>query len=573
LIDHRLWPYTARGARERLALAGAVGFGLLAGLFAVGQAMGLSRSIDLVFLGGADREAAAGWLSLLALAALARAAAVAAGEACAQELSIRTRAELRGRLAHHLVALGPHRVAGERAGELVRTATAGVDALDATLSQYLPQALLAALVPLAILVAVFAADPLSALVLFVTLPLVPLFTALVGSLAAARTAEQWRTLGRLSARLLDGLHGLPTLVALGRAEDHAAEVGRTAERLRVAAMRVLRVAFLSGFVLELLATIGTALVAVQVGLRLLHGHVEFASALFVLLLAPEFYKPLRALGASFHAAMPGRDAAARIFALLETAAPDASGGRVAPADGGAPGVAFESVSFAYAAGRPALDAATFVLPAGRVTALAGPSGAGKSTAAALLLRFLEPAAGRIAVDGATLADLEAEAWRRRIAWVPQRPHLFAGSVRDNLLLARPGATTAELQRAAAVARFDEVLAELPRGWDTPLGEAGARLSSGQAQRLALARAFLRDAPLLVLDEPTAHLDPGLQARLSEATRELCRGRTALVIAHRLETLASADHVVVLAGGRVVEQGAPRDLRAAGGRFAALWGTA
>lgn len=571
MIDHRLWP---RGARERLALAGAVGFGLLAGLFAVGQAFGLSRLIDFAFLGGADRAAAAGWLILLALAAVARAVSGAAGEACAQELSIRTRAELRDRLAHHLVALGPHRVAGERAGELVRTATAGVDALDATLSQYLPQALLAALVPLAILAAVYAADPLSALVLFVTLPLVPLFTALVGSLAAARTAEQWRTLGRLSARLLDGLHGLPTLVALGRAEDHAAEVGRTAERLRVAAMRVLRVAFLSGFVLELLATIGTALLAVQVGLRLLHGHVEFAPALFVLMLAPEFYKPLRALGASFHAAMPGRDAAARIFALLETPASDASGGRrlVAPADGPAQGVAFEGVSFTYAGGRTALDGATFVLPAGRMTALAGPSGAGKSTAAALLLRFLEPAAGRIAVDGQVLADLDAEAWRRHIAWVPQRPHLFAGTARENLLLARPGAAAGELERAAALARFDEVLAELPRGWDTPLGEAGARLSSGQAQRLALARAFLRDAPLLILDEPTAHLDPALQARLSEAARELCRGRTALVIAHRLETLASADHVVVLEAGRVVEQGAPRELRAAGSRFARLWGT-
>ncbi|MCM2255984.1 MAG: thiol reductant ABC exporter subunit CydD [Vicinamibacteria bacterium] len=590
-----MWP---REAAARRALLGAVGAGLLGGLLAIGQAFGLSRLIDGVFLRGADLAASAGLLAVLVGLAFARAAAGAVGDVCAQGLATRTKVRLRARLAQQLVALGPRFSSGERAGELVRTATAGVETIDPALSQALPQALLAALVPLAIVAAVAVADPLSALVLFVTLPLIPLFTALIGSLAAARTAEQWSTVGRLSARLLDGLQGLPTLVALGRADDYAGEIAATAERLRVATMRVLRVAFLSGLALELLATVGTALVAVQVGLRLLHEHVEFAPALFVLLLTPEFYKPLRALGAAFHAAMPARDAGQRLFAILDNgfqrrdepgAGPmgatsrtellrpqtptgfRAEHGAVPPEESLA--IAFEDVAFAYPGGRAALCGASFHVPAGEVTALAGPSGAGKSTAAALLLRFFEPDTGTITVGGHPLSSFDAEAWRERIAWVPQRPHLFFGTARENLLLARPAASSEQLERAAALARFDEVVGELPQGWDTPLGEAGARLSSGQAQRLALARAFLKDAPLVILDEPTAHLDAALQASLARSIRALCDGRTVLLIAHRLETLRQADRVVLLAHGRVVEHGAPAELRAAGGAFARLWAEA
>lgn len=562
-----MWP---REAGERRALAGAVGAGLLGGLLAIGQAFGLSRLIDGVFLGGADLAASAGLLAALVGLALVRAAAGAVGDVCAQGLATRTKVRLRARLAQQLVALGPRFSSGERAGELVRTATAGVEALDPALSQALPQALLAGAVPLAIGAAVAIADPISALVLFVTLPLIPLFTALIGSLAAARTAEQWSTLGRLSARLIDGLQGLPTLVALGRADDYALEIAGTAERLRGATMRVLRVAFLSALALELLATVGTALVAVQVGLRLLHEHVEFAPALFVLLLTPEFYKPLRALGAAFHAAMPARDAGERLFALLDQQV-EVAGGALPPVEPQA--IGFENVTFVYPGGRPALRGASFEVRAGAVTALAGPSGAGKSTAAALLLRFLEPDSGTITIGGQPLSSVDAEAWRACLAWVPQRPHLFFGTARDNLLLACPTASAQQIERAAALARFDEVVGELPRGWDTPLGEAGTRLSSGQAQRLALARAFLKDAPLVILDEPTAHLDAALQASLGRSIRALCEGRTVLLIAHRLETLRQADRVVVLAQGRVVEQGAPAELRAAGGAFARLWAEA
>jgi ATP-binding cassette subfamily C protein CydD len=489
---------------------------------------------------------------------------------------------VRDRLFRRLLALGPRYASGERAGELASTLVGGVDALDPYLAQYLPQARLAVLVPLLVWVAVLAADPLSALVLLLTFPLVPLFTWLVGRAAEVRTRRQWIVLSRLAARFLDSVQGLPTLRVFGRAEDEAESIARASERHREVTMAVLRLAFVSALALEALATLGTAVVAVEVGLRLLYVRMDLREAFFVLVLAPEFYRPLRALGSAFHAGMAGREASARIARVLEApgplAAPDVAAGpdrlgtrpATAPRRSPPPAIEFQDVGFAYGDPRaPALDGFSLVLPPGATVALVGPSGAGKTTVAALLLRFLEPAGGAIRVDGAPLADSTPEEWRRRVAWVPQRPRLFHGTIRENVALARPDASATEILRAAARARLDAVLRGLPRGWETAVGEGGERLSGGEAQRVALARAFLKDAPVLVMDEPTANLDPESESAVVEAIEELREGRTVLLIGHRLTTVAGADRIALVARGRVVEEGTHPQLRAAGRGYARL----
>jgi thiol reductant ABC exporter CydD subunit len=548
------------------------------------QAWLLSSAISDVFLGGADLRAVGPPLLGLAGAAALRAAAAWGHEVLAQRFSASVRLAVRDRLLRRILALGPRFASGERVGELANTLVGGVEALDPYLAQYLPQVVLAGLVPLLVWVAVLRADPLSALVLLLTFPLIPLFMWLIGGAAEERTRRQWVTLSRLAARFLDALQGLPTLRAFGRAGDEAESIARASEAHRAVTMGVLRLAFVSALVLEALATLGTAIVAVEVGLRLLYARLAFREALFVLVLAPEFYRPLRALGSAFHAGMAGKEAAGRIAEVLEApgplAAPGVGGERAGgplgtgptdvPRGDKPPAIVFEDVRFAYDTARaPALDGFSLALPAGATVALVGASGAGKTTAAHLLLRFLEPGGGAITVDGSPLEALAPEEWRRRVAWVPQRPRLFHGTVRENVALARPGASDAELAEAAARARLDVVLQGLPRGWETPVGEGGERLSGGEAQRVALARAFLKNAPVLVLDEPTAHLDPESEAAVVEAIEELREGRSVLLVGHRLTTVARADRVALVARGRVVEEGPPRELDAAGGGYARL----
>jgi ATP-binding cassette subfamily C protein CydD len=554
------------GAGPRGGPAPSVALGTLAGLLVVAQAWLLASAITAGFLGGGDVQAVAPLLLWLCVAAALRAAATWSQEALAQRYSGDVRLAVRDRLLRRVLALGPRFASGERTGELANTLVGGVDALDPYLAQYRPQAALAVLVPLAILGAVAWADPLSALVLLLTYPLAPLFMWLVGAAARERTRRQWVTLSRLAARFLDAVQGLPTLRAFSRDADEAAAIERASERHRQMTMGVLRLAFVSALVLEALATLGTAVVAVELGLRLLYARVAFREALFVLLLAPEFYRPLRALGASFHAGMSGREAASRIAEVLESDAPRAAPAvelatreetdaepPVPPAP--PPAIAYEDVRFAYAPGRaPALEGFSLALPAGETVALVGASGAGKTTAARLLLRFLEPDGGRLLVDGRPMRAHSPEQWRRRVAFLPQRPRLFHGTVRENVLLGRPGASTAALEAAAASAHLDAVIGALPRGWETPVGEGGERLSGGQAQRVALARAFLKDAPVLVLDEPTAELDLESEAAVADALDRLRRGRTVLLVAHRAATVALASRVARLERGRVAEEG-------------------
>jgi len=523
-------------------------------LLVVLQARLLVRVIDRVFLGGRSLAEVGALLVILVGLALLRAATTWSREVAAHRAAARVRAELRQAVIAHLVDLGPAYVRGERTGELTNTVVQGIEALDPYLREYLPQLATAALVPLLILAFVLPVDLLSAVILFVTAPLIPIFMILIGALARRLTARQWTQLSRMSAHFLDLLQGFATLKLLGRSGEQLAAITRISQEFRHTTMGVLRVAFLSALVLEMVATLSTAVVAVTVGLRLLYGHVGFAEALFVLILAPEFYLPVRALGSAFHAAMPGSEAARRLFEVLEVPRSEALAPkptRTVPER--APEIRFDAVRYAYG-DRRALDGVSFHLAAGERMALVGPSGAGKSTVGQLLLRLLEPEDGRITVDGVALGSLDRHAWARRVAWVPQTASLFHGSVAENIRLARPDASPEEVVRAAELARADAFIRRLPAGYDTQVGERGARLSGGELQRIALARAFLKDASVLVLDEATAHLDSRHEAEVQEAIRRLVEGRTVLVIAHRLNTVVDADRIVLLAQGRVVEEG-------------------
>ena len=553
MLNRRLLK-SALTARSGLVLTIVLGFA--GGVLAALQARLLSQVVSRVFLDGADLAGVSRLLLILPVIVLARAILAWGGELSGDGVAARVKTSLRRELIDRIRDLGPVYTRGERSGELVNTALEGVEALDAYFREYLPQAALAALVPAALMALVFPIDWVSGVILLLTAPLIPLFMLLIGGAAEALTRRQWQALSRMSAHLLDVLQGLPALKLLGRSHDQARVIAQVSERHRSATMGVLRVAFLSALALELLSTLSTALIAVGIGLRLLEGSLSFVDAFFVLLLAPDVYLPLRLLGTRFHAGVAGETAAARIFAILDSQPNGAATGEVLPGSpSSAPEVTFEHVSYTYpGASQPALRDICVRLAAGERAALVGPSGAGKSTFAALLLGFIAPSAGRVLVDGIPLEAVPPAVWRRRVAWVPQSPHLFGGSVAENLRLARPEADDAALAAAIQAAGAADFIAALPQGLDTPIGERAARLSGGQAQRLALARAFLKDAPLLVLDEASANLDPLLAARIQDAALRLSRGRTALMIAHRLETARSADRVLVLEGGRLVQSG-------------------
>lgn len=483
-------------------------------------------------------------------------------------VAARTAARVKQALRQELFAAvgrrGPAWLAGRRAGEIATLAGRGLDALDPYFTGYLPQLVLAVTVPVAVLARLTFADWSSAVIIAVTLPLLPVFGALVGWQTRAATERQWRRLSRLGGHFLDLVAGLPTLRVFGRAHGQVAAVRRMADGHRVATMRTLRIAFLSALVLELIAALAVALVAVPIGLRLLAGAFTLPTALLVLLLTPEAFAPLRAAGAKFHASAEGLTALDDAFRLAQIPEPQgtasaatvvASGARAeAPAAavaGAVPAIALEGVTVAYDRTVALREVSLTIAPGERV-ALIGPSGAGKSTLLALLLRFVTPTGGRVLVDGDDLANLDPDHWRRRLAWVPQRPHLFAASLATNITLGAP-TTPERLAAAISAAGLDDVVAALPDGLDTVLGEGGHGLSSGQRQRVALARAFLRDAPVVLLDEPTARLDSATEAAVREATARLVTGRTTLLVAHRPALLELADRVVRLVDGRLVEQ--------------------
>jgi ATP-binding cassette, subfamily C, bacterial CydD len=525
-LDPRLLRY-ARSTRAYLAVTVALGVALAA--LIVAQATLLADGITAVFLHGATAADLLPTLGWLAVVVAGRGFVAWAQEVMAARSAAGVKSELRRKVLARLAELGPRD--RQPTGAVLTLVTRGLDALDAYFARYLPQLVLAALVPAIVLARLLPADLVATGTIALTLPLIPVFMALVGLHTEAANRRQFRLMSRLSHHFLDVVAGLPTLKLFGRARAQAGTIRRISAEQRRLTMRTLRTAFLSSLVLELLATLSVALVAVGIGLRLVSGHLDLATALLVLILAPEAYLPLRQVGANYHASAEGLAAAEDAFAILERPVP-AAGSDPAPAGT----IAFEDVVVRYR-DADALRLSALIQP-GEVVALTGPSGCGKSTALDVLLGFATPSSGRVTVGGVPLSGVDPERWRQRLAWVPQRPYLFAGTVADNVALGAPGDVTAALRDAGA----DTFVT----GPGMTLGDDGSGLSAGQRQRIALARAFHRDAPVVLLDEPTANLDADTADGVMAAIRRLAAGRTVVIAAHRPELIALADREISLA---------------------------
>jgi thiol reductant ABC exporter CydD subunit len=565
-LDPRLLQY-ARATRTFLFLS--IGLGALSALLIVSQAWLLADVVASAFSNGKSLAQLQTPVVLLLCVVVARAAVAWGAELAANRCSARAKSQLRGALLERVAGLGVDSSRQERTGELAVLATRGVDALDGYFSLYLPQLLLAVIVPLVVLAAVVDKDWISAAIIAATIPLIPLFMALVGATTRERMDRQLRTLQRLAGHFLDVVAGLPTLKVFGRAKAQAASIRETSERYRDTALSTLRVTFLSSLILELVATFSVALVAVAIGLRLMGGELGLRTALFALVLAPEAYLPLRQLGANYHASTEGMAAAEQVFAMLPHAGTPAGAhpeGHTQRAHGRQAGessqpsrgarrdvpdmtvtdISVDGLCVTYPGrSEPALDDVSLSVEAGEVLALAGPSGCGKSTLLSVLLGLTVPDRGTVSVGDVALADLNPAAWHAQLAWVPQRPHLFATSIAENVRLGRRGASSEELSEAVSAAGLESVVANLPDGLDTVLGDRGVGLSAGERQRVALARAFLRDAPLLLLDEPTANLDGQTEHEVLDAVRRLSYGRTVVLVAHRPALLSLADRVLTL----------------------------
>ena len=541
-LDPRLLRY-ARATRTFLFVS--VALGSLGALLIVAQAWLLADVVARAFIGGDGLARLQTPLAVLLAVVVARAVLAWAAELAASRSSARAKSQLRTALLERVPAFSCEGSREQRTGELAILATRGIDALDGYFSLYLPQLFLAVIVPVVVIAAVLFGDWISAAIIACTIPLIPLFMALVGATTRERMDRQLETLERLAGHFLDVVAGLPTLKVFGRARAQAAAIGEIAERYRTTAMSTLRVTFLSSLILELVATIAVALVAVAIGLRLMDGRLDLRTALFALVLAPEAYLPLRRLGANYHASAEGMAAAEQVFAVLETP-PTLWGTRADIPDMALADLAIEGLRITYPdRSEPALADVSLTVRAGETLALVGPSGCGKSTLLSALLGLLSLDAGSIRVGGMELAELDPEEWRARLAWVPQRPHLFHASIADNVRVGRRGASSEEVWTAISDAGLADVVADLPAGPDTILGDRGAGLSAGERQRLALARAFLRDAPLLLLDEPTAGLDGDTEREIVQSIRRLARGRTVVLVAHRPALVAMADRVVSL----------------------------
>ncbi|WP_206797094.1 thiol reductant ABC exporter subunit CydD [Amycolatopsis sp. MtRt-6] len=508
--------------------------GALTALLVLAQAELLAKTITWAFLDGFGLPSLLLPLGLLALVVLARAGITWLAETTAHRAAARALSQLHETVIAAALRLGP-RPAGRSPAEVAALATHGVDRLEGYFARYLPQLLITSVVPLVVGVRILLADWVAAVIVGFTVPLIPIFMILIGLYTQRDVRRQWQTLSVLGNHFLDLVAGLAELTAFGRARAQIRSLREITGKYRTHTMRTLRVAFLSALALELLATLSVAVVAVSIGLRLLAGELDLQTALVVLILAPEVYLPLRAAGARFHDSAEGLAAAEEIIALADTPTGD-TGTRTVP-DLTRVALRCEDVTVEGRSG-PILDRFSLQVPAGEVVGITGPSGAGKSTLLDLLLGWRRPDGGRIVAGDVDLADIGRATWHRHLAWVPQQPHLVAGTVAENIRLGSPDATGDAVLAAADTAALDVPLS-------TVIGELGAGLSTGQRRRVALARAVLLDRPLILLDEPTEGVDAETEAAILERLPKVLSGRTAVIVSHHPAVLARCDRVVSL----------------------------
>jgi len=477
-----------------------------------------------------------------------------ASEQAGFHAAVQVRIALREQLDTHLQKLGPAWLHSERTGDVVNAVVDGIEALEPYYARYLPTLSIVALVPLAILVFVFANDWLSGIILLVTAPLIPLFMVFIGKGAEKRNQKQWRILAWMSAHFLDTLQGLTTLKLFNASRREAQMIARVSEQYRKQTMSVLRIAFLSSFALEFFATVSIAMVAVLVGFRLYWGEMHFLHGFFVLLLAPEFYQPLRNLGAHYHARMAAIGAAERLVEILNTEPAALSGTRTSVPDLREAPVHFNAVGFCYPDGRKGVENLDLTIHPGETLAIVGPSGAGKTTLINLLMGFIQAQSGTLLIDNIPLSEIDPDTWHRQLAWLPQRPTLFPVTVADNIRMGTVEAGPDAIRHAASLAQADHFISALPQAYDTFIGETGHGLSGGQIQRIALARAFLKQAPLVILDEASANLDSETEALVQTSVEQLAAGCTMIMIAHRLQSIRRVDRIAVMDKGRIIQTG-------------------
>ncbi|MFD0960424.1 thiol reductant ABC exporter subunit CydD [Paenibacillus chungangensis] len=560
----------SKGTRKLFAAS--ILFGVIGGAIMITEAIYLADAVNDAFLNGFGLQVIMPALYMLLALIAARAVVHGIAEYMADRMAGGIKSELRLQLARKLTELGPQYSKSERSGELISTVYEGVEQLETYLAKYVPQVAMSMLIPAAVFCVAAGLDTITAIVYAITLPLLIVFMILIGIAAQAKTDRQFKLLGRLGGHFHEVLRGLPTLKIFNRSREQIDIISRISEEHRRSTMGTLRLAFLSAFVMELFATLSTAMVAVFLGVRLVEGDIGFQHAFLVLLLTPEFYAPVRALGTQFHAGRNGMAAAKRIFAILDTEPP----GLVEKDDGlrldkGGSGyrIEFQNVTVTYPGmDRPALSNLTMTLEPGERIAIVGATGSGKSTILDLLQGFIKPSEGRILMNGVELSSLSLQWWRGELAVVPQKVHLFRGTVMDNIALSCPEAGEKEIMAAARAACADAFIQQLPNGYHTVLTES-VQLSGGQAQRIAMARALLRDSRLLLMDEPTSGLDIASEEALKSGMELMMKERMSITVAHRLETVRDADRIIVLADGKLAEAGAPRELMQTGGLYARM----
>jgi ATP-binding cassette subfamily C protein CydD len=545
--------------------------GVVASIFTILLAYFLSKSINKIFLQNKPLSDVYTYLIFFVIAAILKAFFIWFEKNRISLVVSDIKRRLREEVITNIFANRETVSQNKKDGELSNTVVKGVEALDAYFSEYLPQLFLSALTPILILLFVFPIDILSGMVFLITAPIIPLLMYLIGSSAEELNKKQWKSLSRMSGHFLDVLQGILTLKIFNRVNTEIKKIKEISNSFKSATMKVLKIAFLSSLVLELLSTISIAIIAVEIGLRLMYGNLEFENALFVLILAPEFYLPLRQLGARYHAGLEGLAAFKSIQELLVIKNKTVVLSQQIPFTNG--DITFNNISFGYANRKKrALNNISFTIKKGETTAIVGESGSGKSTILKLLMKFICADKGKIFVGGKSLLNISDDNWHKSTSWISQNPYIFHKSIYENILIAKTDASKEEIIDATKKAMLHDTIIKLKNGYDTIVGERGATLSGGEIQRIALARLFLRESPILFLDEPTSSIDSIYEKELLSFLNELSANRTTVIVAHRLNTIVNADKIIVMDKGEIVGEGRHTSLINSNEKYKVLYNT-